>query len=38
LYIGLGTVKGHIADVLQKLSASDRAQAAVTAYRRGLIP
>jgi two-component system, NarL family, response regulator LiaR len=38
LYISLGTVKGHIADILQKLSASDRAQAAVTAYRRGLIP
>jgi len=38
LHIGLGTVKGHIADILAKLSASDRAQAAVTAYRRGLIP
>ena len=38
LYISLGTVKGHVADILQKLSASDRAQAAVTAYRRGLIP
>jgi DNA-binding NarL/FixJ family response regulator len=38
LAIGLGTVKGHIADILEKLSASDRAQAAVTAYRRGLIP
>ena len=37
LHVGLGTVKGHIADVLEKLSASDRAQAAVTAYRRGLI-
>jgi DNA-binding NarL/FixJ family response regulator len=37
LHISLGTVKGHIADILQKLSASDRAQAAVTAYRRGLI-
>ncbi len=37
LHLGLGTVKGHIADVLAKLSASDRAQAAVTAYRRGLI-
>ena len=37
LHIGLGTVKGHIADVLEKLSASDRAQAAVTALRRGLI-
>lgn len=38
LHLGLGTVKGHVADVLDKLSASDRAQAAVTAYRRGLIP
>ena len=38
LHLGLGTVKGHIADVLQKLSASDRAHAAVIAYRRGLIP
>jgi DNA-binding NarL/FixJ family response regulator len=37
LYISLGTVKGHVADILDKLSASDRAQAAVTAYRRGLI-
>ncbi len=37
LYISLGTVKGHVADILAKLSASDRAQAAVTAYRRGLI-
>lgn len=37
LHLGLGTVKGHIADVLQKLSASDRAHAAVIAYRRGLI-
>jgi DNA-binding NarL/FixJ family response regulator len=37
LYVSLGTVKGHVADILAKLSASDRAQAAVTAYRRGLI-
>jgi DNA-binding NarL/FixJ family response regulator len=37
LYISLGTVKGHVADIMEKLSASDRAQAAVTAYRRGLI-
>ena len=37
LHLGLGTVKGHVADVLEKLSASDRAHAAVTAYRRGLI-
>jgi DNA-binding NarL/FixJ family response regulator len=37
LHVSLGTVKGHVADILDKLSASDRAQAAVTAYRRGLI-
>jgi len=37
LHIGLGTVKGHIGDILEKLSASDRAQAAVTAFRRGLL-
>ncbi len=37
LHISLGTVKGHVADILAKLSASDRAHAAVTAYRRGLI-
>ena len=37
LHVSLGTVKGHIADILEKLAASDRAQAAVTAYRRGLI-
>jgi len=37
LNIGLGTVKGHIRDVLEKLSASDRTQAAVVALRRGYI-
>ncbi len=37
LYIGLGTVKGHIRDILEKLAASDRTQAAVLALRRGLI-
>jgi DNA-binding NarL/FixJ family response regulator len=37
LYIGLGTVKGHIRDILEKLSAADRTQAAVVALRRGLI-
>jgi DNA-binding NarL/FixJ family response regulator len=37
LHIGLGTVKGHVRDILEKLSASDRTQAAVTALRRGLI-
>lgn len=37
LYIGLGTVKGHIRDILEKLSASDRTQAAVNALRRGYL-
>ena len=37
LYLGLGTVKGHIRDILEKLSAVDRTQAAVTALRRGLL-
>lgn len=35
LFIGLGTVKGHIRDILEKLSAADRTQAAVLALRRG---
>jgi two-component system, NarL family, response regulator LiaR len=37
LNLGLGTVKGHIREILDKLKASDRAQAAVTALRRGII-
>ena len=37
LSIGLGTVKGHIRDILEKLSAADRTQAAVVALRRGYI-
>jgi DNA-binding NarL/FixJ family response regulator len=37
LFIGLGTVKGHIRDILEKLAAADRTQAAVNALRRGLI-
>jgi NarL family two-component system response regulator LiaR len=37
LHIGLGTVKGHIRDILEKLSANDRTQAAVTALRKGYI-
>lgn len=37
LYLSLGTVKGHIRDILDKLSASDRTHAAVTALRRGYI-
>ena len=37
LYIGYGTVKGHIRDILEKLSAADRTQAAVKALRKGYI-
>ena len=37
LHIGLGTVKGHIRDILEKLAAADRTQAAVTALRKGYI-
>jgi NarL family two-component system response regulator LiaR len=37
LFIGLGTVKGHIRDILAKLSASDRTHAAVVALRKGYI-
>jgi len=37
LYLGLGTVKGHVRDILEKLSANDRTQAAVTALRRGIL-
>jgi NarL family two-component system response regulator LiaR len=37
LHIGLGTVKGHIRDILEKLSASDRTHAAVTALKKGYI-
>lgn len=37
LSIGLGTVKGHVRDILEKLAAEDRTQAAVTALRRGYI-
>lgn len=37
LFIGLGTVKGHIRDILERLAANDRTHAAVVALRRGLI-
>ncbi len=37
LFIGLGTVKAHIRDILEKLSANDRTQAAVNAMRRGYL-
>lgn len=37
LHLGLGTVKGHVRDIMEKLAASDRTQAAVVALRRGYI-
>jgi two-component system, NarL family, response regulator LiaR len=37
LNIALGTVKDHVRDLMQKLSAADRTHAAVTALRRGYI-
>jgi NarL family two-component system response regulator LiaR len=37
LFLGVGTVKAHIHDILEKLSASDRAQAAIIAFRKGWI-
>ena len=37
LHMGLGTVKGHVRDILEKLAAADRTQAAVVALRRGYI-
>jgi len=37
LHLGLGTIKGHIRDILEKLSASDRTQAAVVAVKKGYI-
>lgn len=37
LYIGLKTVKTHVSNILAKLDVSDRTQAAVYAYRHGLV-
>jgi two-component system, NarL family, response regulator LiaR len=37
LHLGFGTVKGHVREILEKLAAADRAQAAAIALRRGLI-
>lgn len=38
LYITVGTVKTHVRNVLQKLCAKDRTQAAIRALRSGLVP
>lgn len=37
LHLSMGTIKGHVREILDKLSASDRTQAAVKALKRGLI-
>ena len=37
LYITVGTVKTHVRNILNKLSADDRTQAAVRALRSGLV-
>ncbi len=37
LFVGLGTVKAHVAEVLRKLSAADRAHASAIALRSGFI-
>ncbi|NEP27113.1 LuxR C-terminal-related transcriptional regulator, partial [Moorena sp. SIO3I6] len=37
LYITVGTVKTHVRNILNKLCADDRTQAAVRALRSGLV-
>ncbi len=37
LDVSVGTVKKHVQDILEKLAASDRTQAAVKALRQGLL-
>ena len=37
LSVSVSTVKSHVGDLLEKLSASDRTQAAVKALRQGLL-
>lgn len=37
LYISTGTVKSHVRNILKKLCASDRTQAAIRALRSGLV-
>jgi NarL family two-component system response regulator LiaR len=34
----VGTVKGHVSNILSKLQLADRTQAAVYAWREGLMP
>jgi DNA-binding NarL/FixJ family response regulator len=38
LYLGLQTVKTHVANVLAKLNARDRTQAVIRAYESGFVP
>jgi len=37
LYIGLGTAKTHVRNLLAKLGARDRVQLVILAYRTGLV-
>jgi NarL family two-component system response regulator LiaR len=37
LVISLGTVKGHVSNILGKLHLADRTQAAVFAWREGIV-
>lgn len=37
LHLSMGTIKGHVRDILDRLSATDRTQAAVKALKNGLI-
>lgn len=37
LYITVGTVKSHVSNILKKLCANDRTQAAIRALRSGLV-
>ncbi len=37
LYISIGTVKGHVSNILNKLQLADRTQAAVFAWKKGFM-
>jgi len=37
LYVSVGTIKGHVSNILSKLQLADRTQAAVYAWREGLV-